>query len=178
MKKYLLTTLVLISFVVTGCVQNISPQGVTIDIPAYKINDTLQESFPIKQSFSVGDVALSNPKTMLKRGSDRVEAGTSLSFSNPLIPTQRGSLYISGKPFFDPKTKAIYLRSPMIERLELNGYKLSDYVSKPLQRSLQPIIDDIFANRPIYRLNPNSLQSSFVKNIYIEDGKLLLTFGL
>ncbi len=177
MKRYL-SILVLISLLLSGCIQNISPEGVTVEVPAYKINANLQESFPVKERFSVGEVTLADPKVELHQGSDRIVAGTSLSFSNPLIPQQRGSLYISGRPFFDPKSKAIYLKSPKIEKLEFNGYKLSDFISKPLQQSLQPIVDQIFASRPIYRLNPHSLQNAFVKNIYIHDGRLLLTFGL
>jgi hypothetical protein len=150
----------------------------TVRVPAYKITDTLEREFPITQNLQYGRLTLSNPKALLQRGSDRVVAGTSLSFANPLIGTQKGKLYISGIPYFDAKSGAIYLKEPMIDKLEFNGYGLSDYIQAPAKELIQPIINEIFRQTPIYRVDRNSLQGSFVKNIFVQDGELLVTFGI
>jgi hypothetical protein len=170
--------LVIITFLFSGCVQNISQQGITIKIPAYKITQSLEQQFPIHQNLQYGKVTLQNPKALLKAGSDRVQAGTTIGFSAPFIPAQTGSLLVSGKPIFDAKSGAIYLTKPNIDNLEFNGYKLSSMVQGPLKDAIIPIINEVFRSRPIYRLNKNSIQSMFVNNIQVSNGELLITFGL
>ena len=176
MKKRLL--IVLLSLFFTGCIHSIDQQGLTIRVPASQITQSLEQQFPVSQNFQYGKVTLQNPKALLHAGSDRVQAGTTLSFSNALIPTQTGSLMVSGKPIFDAKTGAVYLTQPNIDRLEFNGYKLASFMQGPLKNAIMPLINEVFRTRPIYRLNQNSLQSAFVKNIQVSNGELLLTFGL
>ncbi|HIP46874.1 MAG TPA: DUF1439 domain-containing protein [Campylobacterales bacterium] len=178
MKKLSIMIAFISTLLLTGCVQNISPNGLTVRIPASTVTSALEQQFPIKQSFAYGDVELSNPKALLTRGSNRVMTGTSIGFSNALFPMQRGSLYVSGIPYFDAQNGAVYLREPMIDKLEFNGYKLSSFLQGPLQNALIPIINEVFRNTPIYRVNRSSLQGSFVKNVVVDNGELLVTFGL
>lgn len=176
MKKKVLLLLLTLFF--SGCVHSINQQGLTIRVPASQITQSLEQQFPVSQNFQYGKVTLQNPKALLHSGSDRVQAGTTISFSNALIPTQSGSLMISGKPIFDAKTGAVYLTQPNIDKLEFNGYKLASFMQGPLKDAIMPLINEVFKTRPIYRLNQNSLQSAFVKNIRVSNGELLLTFGL
>ena len=166
------------SLFLTACIQNISPEGVTIRVPASSISNSLESQFPIKQSFNYGDVELSNPKALLQKGSNRVKVGTALGFNSAIIPKQNGSLYISGIPFFDPKSGNIYLREPMIDNFQFNGFTLPSITQSPLKNSIIPIINEIFKTTPIYKVNRSSLQGSFVKNVTIDNGELLVTFGL
>jgi len=170
--------ILLFSLFFTGCVHSINQQGLTIKIPASQITQSLEQQFPIAQNFQYGKVTLANPKALLHAGSDRIQAGTTIGFSNALIPEQRGTLLISGKPIFDAKSGAIYLTQPSIDRLEFNGYKLSSYIQGPLKDAIMPLINEVFRSRPIYRLNQNSIQSMFVNNIRVSNGELLVTFGL
>ncbi|MCH9813231.1 MAG: DUF1439 domain-containing protein [Epsilonproteobacteria bacterium] len=168
----------ILTLLLSGCIQNINQKGLTISIPASHITESLEQQFPISKAFNYGKLTLKNPKALLQTGSDRVQAGTEINFSNTFIPTQTGKLYLSGKPLFDAQSGSIYLREPAIESLEFNGYKLNAIIQNALNDALLPIISDIFHNRPIYKLNQNSLHSSFVNNIYVQDGQLLVTFGL
>ena len=177
MKKPIIMMMLLASFLFTGCIQNISSQGLTVRIPASDITTALENQFPVKQSFQYGDVELTNPKAMLTRGSDRITTGTSIGFSNALIPKQTGSLYLSGVPFYDAQSGSIYLREPMIDKLEFNGYKLSDYLQGPLKSAIMPLINQIFQSTPIYKIDRSSMQGSFVKNVVVDNGELLVTFG-
>ena len=176
MKQKLIILIAAIFF--SGCIHSIDQQGLTIRVPASQITKSLEQQFPVSQNFQYGKVSLQNPKALLQAGSDRVQAGTTLSFSNPLIPAQSGSLMISGKPIFDAKTGAVYLTKPSIDKLEFNGYKLASFMQGPLKDAIMPLINEVFRTRPIYRLDQNSLQSAFVKNIRVANGELLLTFGL
>jgi len=178
MKKLTLMITLLVSLLLTGCVQNISQNGLTIRVPSSSISSALEQQFPISQGFQYGKIELSDPKALLTRGSNRVTTGTSIGFSNALIPKQTGSLFVSGIPFFDANTGAIYLREPMIDKLQFNGYKLSDYLQGPLKQALIPIVNEVFRQTPIYKVNKSSLQGSFVKNVVVDNGELLVTFGL
>lgn len=178
MKKLTIMIVLLASLFFTGCIQNISSNGLTVRVPASTVTSSLEKQFPIRQSLQYGNVELSNPKALLTRGSNRVVTGTTIGFSNALIPKQSGALYVSGVPFYDAQTGSIYLREPMIDKLEFNGYKLSDYLQGPLKSAIVPIINEVFRTTPIYKVNRSSLQGSFVKNVVVDNGELLVTFGL
>ncbi len=178
MKYFFSTLLVIIAITISGCIKDINPNGMTVAIPASKLTQSLQQQFPITQDTDYGKVTLKNPKAFLQKGSDRITAGTTVLFSNPLISQQQGSVYISGKPYFDAKSGAIYLTQPVIEKLNINGYKLGDFLKGSTSQMLNPIVDEIFHKIPIYKLNKNSIQGSFVKNVQVVDGSLLVTFGL
>ncbi len=170
--------ILLTALFLSGCVHSINQQGLTIRVPASQITQSLEQQFPITENFQYGKITLANPKALLQSGSDRVQAGTTIGFSNALIPQQSGTLMISGKPVFDTKSGAIYLTEPNIDRLEFNGYKLASFMQGPLKDAIMPLINEVFKTRPIYRLNRNSIQSMFVNNIQVSNGELLITFGL
>ncbi len=178
MRSYFSTLLLLLTLFLTGCIKDINPNGMTIAIPASKITQSLQQQFPVTQNTQYGKVTLKNPKALLQKGSDRITAGATVLFSNSLIPQQQGSVYVSGKPYFDAKTGSIYLTEPNIEKLDINGYKLGNFLNGQVMEQIRPILNEIFKQIPIYKIERNSIQGSFVKNVYVEDGNLLLTFGL
>ncbi len=177
MKKIISLIVITLSLFLSGCIQNISQQGITVKVPASQITDSLQKQFPVSSDFEYGKVTLENPKAMLTAGSDRVQAGTTISFASALLPTQTGSLMLSGKPFFNAKDGAVYLKEPNIEKLEFNGYNLASFMKEPLMQAILPIVNEIFRTRPIYQLNKNSIQNSLINDIKVSNGELLITFG-
>lgn len=178
MKQIFFAILIGLGVLLSGCIKDINPNGMTMAIPASRITQTLQQQFPITQNTEYGKVTLKNPKALLQKGSDRITAGATVLFSNSLIPSQQGSVYISGKPYFDAKSGAVYLREPSVEKLDFNGYHLGNLLKGSTTELVKPILDDIFQKIPIYRIQRNSIQGSFVKNVRVEDGSLLVTFGL
>ncbi len=170
--------IVAIALFFSGCIQNINQHGVTIRVPASQITQSLEQQFPVSQNFQYGKVTLKNPKALLHAGSDRIQAGTTLGFSNALIPVQQGTVLLSGKPIFDAQTGAVYLTEPNIDKLEFNGYKLASFMQGPLRDAIMPIVNELFRTHPIYKLNQNSVQSMFVKGIRVSNGELLITFGI
>ena len=173
-------TLLLVSllWLLTGCIQDISPTGVTLRIPASQINADLRKNFPIKRRTPYGTLTLSDPKAKLEPGSDRIVAGATLHYANALIPAQTGTLYLSGTPYFDASKGAIYLHHPRIEELTFNSYSFTGLLKSNIQRQLQPILDRFFASIPIYRLDRGSMSGRFVKDVTVADGALLVRMGL
>jgi hypothetical protein len=179
MKQYISALLITLSTLfLTGCIKDINPNGMTVVIPASQITESLQQQFPIAENTQYGKVTLKNPKALLQKGSDRITAGATVLFSNSLIPEQKGSVYVSGKPYFDAKTGSIYLSEPAIEKLNINNNNLTNFFQGSISSTLKPVIDELFRKIPIYKINRNTIQGSFVKNVKVEDGNLLLTFGL
>lgn len=178
MKRYISILFLLSTLLLTGCLKEINTNGMTIAIPASQITESLQEQFPVTQNTQYGKVTLTNPKALLQKGSNRLTAGATVAFSNALIPEQKGTVYVSGTPYFDAQTGNIYLRQPQIEKLNFNGYSIGKFLNGSTMQLVKPIIDDIFRQVPVYKLDRNSIQGSFVKNVRVVDGSLLVTFGL
>ena len=178
MHKYFMASFFTLALLLTGCIKDINPQGMTVVIPASKITQSLQQQFPITENTDYGKVTLTNPKALLQKGSDCITTGATLLFSNSLISQQKGSVYVSGKPVFDAKTGSVYLTQPKIEKLDINNNNLSGFLNGSISELIRPIVDEVFRKVPIYKIDTNSIQGSFVKNVRVEDGSLLLTFGL
>ncbi len=183
MRKYFLFIGVIVTIWMTGCVQNIqnieniSSKGVTLRVSEDELSSRLEDIFPIVDNLPYGEIELTHPKAILKKGSNRVIAGTTVSYSNDVLAEQQGSLYLSGAPFFNAQTGEIFLRAPKIEQMKFNGVDLFDYVKKPLIDALQPMINELFAKNPIYVVDRSKFMNSFIKNVSVDDGSLLITFG-
>ncbi len=177
MRKYFIALFFTFSLMLTGCIKDISPQGMTVVVPASKITQSLQQQFPITENTPYGKVTLTNPRALLQKGSDRITAGATVLFSNSLIQQQRGSVYISGKPVFDARTGSVFLTQPQIEKLDINN-NLTQFLQGPASEIVRPFIDEVFRKVPVYTIDKKSIQGSFVKNVRVENGNLLLTFGL
>jgi len=185
MKKFLLISILATSIpFLTSCsnvvqnIENVSAKGLTLRVSADELSSRLEDDFPIVKNLPYGEVELTNPKAILKKGSDRIVTGTTIKYENDNLPEQKGSLYISGSPYFDASTGNIFLRSPKIEKMSFNGVDLFDYVKKPIIDALQPVIDNIFLQHPIYKVDRSSIANSFIKSVSVDNGALLITFGL
>ena len=178
MKHFFSIVIIVFSLFSVGCVKQISPTGMTVAVPASKITESLQREFPVRQKTAYGTVTLSDPKAFIQSGSDRLTAGATVHFSNPLIAEQTGSVYVSGKPRFDAKSGNIYLDAPKIEKLNFNGYSLNTFITPEVMQQVQPYIDMLFQRIPVYRLDRNTLRGSFVKDVSVANGSLLVTFGI
>ena len=177
-QKFYSIFFIFITFVFSGCIQNITPKGLTVKVPTSQIAQSLERQFPVSKDFSYGKVSLENPKVMLRAGSDRVETGAMINLSSAFIPTQTGSLIVSGKPFFDAQSGSVYLREPNVERLQFNDHKLESFMKGPLNNIIVEIANEIFRTTPIYQVNKSSFRKSFVNDIRVSNGELLINFGL
>jgi hypothetical protein len=177
----IIKSLLFISILVTlftGCIHQIDKQGLTLSITPSQLSKSFNDSFPIKKDLVFGTISINSPKIDIKENSNRLDAGINLNLSTLFTKTQNGKILISGEPYFNKEETSIYLQNVKIEEFSFAEMKLGNTFSKTFLTSLQPMINEMFKKFPIYRIPEESFQGSFVKNISIEDKKLLITYGL
>ncbi len=176
MKKILLLNLILTIFLFS-CAQK-SLTSYTVEIPSSAINKYLQKEFPVKKDLPVGEIIVKDPQANIENNENRLKLGSTISLKVPFIPEQTGKIYISGNIAFDQQKKELYLIDPKLENLSFNNQSLTKYLPSNIKNVLSQAITDIFKQIPIYKINDKSISGKFIKDIRIENGKLLLTFGL
>ena len=164
----------------TACV-GVDPQGrgYSFAVPMGMINSTLANQFPVQEKRTFGTVAIADPSILGQQGSDKLNIGTSFSFSNMLLPNAiKGSLKLASGVRFDPKTQNLYLANPMVQELKFQDFSLSKYLTASMRNSLGLLISETIAKRPIYNIKEAGITgSSLVKGIDVRDGQVYLTFG-
>lgn len=175
--KHLLILLSLV-FLTSGCVHKIDKQGLTLAVSEDSLNESISESFPINEDFIFGSVKIENPKLSIPKNSQRIQAKINMQLSTFLTPTQKGSFSLSGAPYFDKKSASIFLKEIKIEELTFASFKMGKTFSNTFLKTLEPMIEKAFKEYPIYKIPKDSFQGSFVKDIKIEDTKLLVTYGI
>lgn len=174
-RNILFTSILITLF--TGCIHQIDKQGLTLSISPSQISESFNDSFPIKKDLVFGTILINNPIIDITKNSKRLHAGINLNLSTMFTKTQNGKILISGEPYFNKKEASIYLQGVKIEEFSFAQIKLGNTFSKTFLASLQPMINEIFKKFPIYGIPKESFQGNFVKNISIEDEKLLITYG-
>ncbi len=80
---------------------------------------------------------------------------------------------------YDPATKAIYITDP--EVTELDFEMLPDELVEPVSMALEEVLAEQLAAEPMYLPQDEALvqaATAVLKSIRVEDGKLLIEFGL
>lgn len=175
LKKLLTTIFLLLLF--TGCVHKIDKQGVTLAVSEDSLNESVADSFPIKEDFILGSIKLYNPNLALTKDSQRIKATVDMQVKTLLTPTQKGAFTLSGVPFFEAKSKSIFLKEIKIEELSFASFKMGKTFSNTLLKELEPMINKAFEEMPIYKIKEDSFHGSFVKSMKIEGSELLVTYG-
>ena len=161
----------------TGCVRNIDSDGLTLKLDESELNNSTSKKFPIEKSFVIANVEIDKPNIFIK-DEDRISASLDMVLNMVFLPTSKGSIEISGKPYFDKEKSAIFLKHVEVDELNFTNKEVSNIINKSLFSSLKPLVDEIFKTMPIYTIPKNSFRGSFVKDIKVQNKELLVTFGL
>jgi len=177
-KKILI--LVMLCFVVlfSGCVKNLDTNGLTLKLDESELNKSASDKFPIRKSFLVANVEIDKPNIYIKENTNKIAASLDMSLAAILMPKTKGSIQVSGSPYFDKKNSYIYLRDVSIEKINFSNANTAQKIPTALLSSLGPLIDEIFKKVPIYKIKKDSWKGSFVKDMKVENSELLVTFGL
>ncbi|MBU2428064.1 MAG: DUF1439 domain-containing protein [Gammaproteobacteria bacterium] len=93
------------------------------------------------------------------------------------VPLQL-ALTLSAEPYFDQQRQAIYLRQFRVIQSELTAGRWQGKL-KPLNRELEQLLQQLLAQQPVYRLDPNKLSHRALLNIpltiKLSPGKLVLS---
>ena len=85
-----------------------------------ELNNFSQE-FPINQDFVFANVQLQKPHIFVKNGTNRLAASINMSFSTIFYQVLMELFSISGTPYFDKETSAIFLKDIQMEELKLTN---------------------------------------------------------
>lgn len=165
---------------ITGCVQTGNQggtPGLTLTLSTKELNDFLKKEFPVEKKYKFVHVRLDNPD-VLNIQKDRIKIGSDVIYSVEMLPEVKGKVLISGGIKYDPEKRAIYLKDPVIEKLEFFRKNLVSFIPENHRKTLFGFIGEVFSTVPVYRFDNKKLMYRFLKDIKAEDGKLVLRFGL
>jgi hypothetical protein len=174
-KTYIFTILSLI-LLFSGCVKKLDTNGLTLKIEESELNKP-SEYFPIKQDFVFANIDIKQPNIFISN-TNRLNANMNINLSTIFIPSANGTFTLSGNPYFDKEKSAIFLRDIQVEELKFSNMNIDKNLADMVFSNMKPVIDTIFSNMPIYKIDKSSFKGSFVKDVKIEDSELLVTFGL
>jgi hypothetical protein len=168
----------------SGCV-TVDPQGrgYSFAVPMNIINSTLAEKFPVDQKLTYGIISgnlnISDPNILGKKGEDKLGIGTAFKFTNFLIPNGiSGKINLASGVRYDATTKNLYLKNPMVNTINFQNESLMKKLPDGIQNAIGLLIAETVAKKPIYNLRQSSSVSGLVKAIDVRDGQIFLTFGL
>lgn len=165
-------------FFLSACgIKNINKDGLTLAIASNELNKSLR-GFPINKNLVLANVEIQKPNLFIKKGTQRISASMGTNISAIMLPKIKGTFELSGVPYFHKESSAIYLKDVNIDKLNLPNLGIEENFVKMILSNMSPVIDTIFKNIPIYKIDKNSFKGRFVKDIKIKNEELLVTFGL
>jgi hypothetical protein len=176
-KKVQIVLILSILILLTGCIKKLDSDGLTLKIDESELNN-FSKDFPIRKDFVFANTQIEKPNIFIRKWTNRLNATINISLSAIFMPSTNGTFTLSGNPYFDKEKSAIFLRDIQLEKLEFSNINIDKDFTNMLVSNIKPVIDNIFTNIPIYKLDKSSFKGSFVKDVKIEDSELLVTFGL
>lgn len=172
-----ITTLFLTIFF-TGCIHNLDRNGLTLSISEKELSESFDESLPYKKNFGFGNISIDNPKVKLSNNSNRIQAGMNFGLKTLFTSALQGEFQISGEPVYNKEKGAIFLQNVKLENFAFKQLKISDDFSNTFYSALEPMINEALKIYPVYTVPKDSIHGSFVKDIKVQDSKLLVTYGI
>ena len=174
----LIMLFVITSFIFTGCLHQLNKEGLTVSLNSEQLSESFDDSFPQKKDFVFGSIVIEEPIITIPENSKRITASINLDFQTMFTQEIVGDFTISGEPLFNKESASIFLQNVKVENLRFTKLKLGDDFSKTFLSSLSPMMNEIFKQYPIYTIPEDSFQGRFIKDVKIEDSKLLITYGI
>jgi hypothetical protein len=162
----------------SGCV-GVTPggQGYDITVPMNVINSTVGQNFPQSQKTNYGTLMIDKPNILGQQGSDKLGVGTSFTFSNMFVPNGiKGAVSLSSGVRYNASDRGLYLASPMIDNIKFQNFTLSKYMTPQIRNLIGDLIAQKLSNKPIYHMN--NMGASFVKDIRVDNGNVVVNVGL
>ena len=128
-------------------------------VPATDLTTQIQRRFPVRLRYAdIFTLQLNNPVLALDAERNRVMVTADLQVSNPLFLPQpvQGLLAISSGLVFDAATRALRLREPRTERLQLQG--LSDRDARRLNEVGGLVAREVLNNYALHIFAPEDLR--------------------
>jgi hypothetical protein len=182
MKKLkVLVVALFVTIFISGCI-GVDPKtgNYGMKIPMNLLNEQVKREFPLDQKMQYGTLHLSDASLGSSKSQDKAEIKVAFNFSNFLIPSGiHGALALTSGVRYDAESKNLYLKNPMLDKLELQDSSLAKMLTPGIKAEIFKIVAEVVTKYPVYNLqNSAGMASGFIKDITIKDSDLYLNFGL
>ncbi len=155
----------------------------TIELTQERLQAELDRRFPIEKGEALVHVTLSEPKVMLREGSDRISFGVTATLNVRLNKEPKplgGQSTITTGLRYDPDQGAFFLDGPMLDDLSVRGVPIK-YVGLASRLAVQ-LLDAHFRRWPVYTLKPDQFKQALarlvLKNVVVKSGRVIVTLGI
>lgn len=150
-----------------------------IELSQQQLQEKIEKKFPYEKKKLLTKTTLSNPKVMLKDGSEKVYMNSDVTFNAPGDISLKAYVEFNGKVIYDNEKKEFYLQNLEIE--QLNFDKIPAKFHNTIKSTLEAILPIILNQYPIYTLKENTLKKTatalLLKNIKVENNLMIITLG-
>lgn len=155
-----------------------------VKITEDQINSALEEKFPVSETYlNILEVKLESASAQLTEGSDRMLVSLNASVAlkdNGTGSSFTGTIDVSTGIGYNPETGEVFLKDPVVDSLRIDNFP-EEYL-EALTAIVDILVGVVLDGFPIYVLEPEdiptAIASLFLKDVSIENGYLVLTFGL
>jgi hypothetical protein len=154
----------------------------TIVIPQEKIQQALNEKFPInKTHLLIFTVQYANPRVILEEGSDRLTAGVDAKALFKMNDVSfSGTAVISGLLEYSRETGEFMLKQATVEKLDIEG--IPERYAKKVNDVSTLAVKEYLDRKPVYRLKQSDVKQSLaklaLKKVTVRDQALVVTMGI
>lgn len=182
MKRIILFSLVIFTFLFTGCAQ------IKINVTDKQINEKLAENFPLRKNFLVFELACENPQIFLTEGSETVtisiDAKVGVNLMNNIMPIGDGTIQATSGLKFNPDTGELFLSGCQVDKLDIKNIP-AQYTNQvtELTKFANTTLAGLLSQHPIYVLESKDRDVDTIigkfklKDMKIKNGKLVLIMG-
>lgn len=177
-------TLISISSI-SGCSNNSFPEY-RLTISQEKIQTTLENQFPVTKRIpnTNVDISLNNPKFTLPENDNKVKADFDIEakpvFNNISFRSWKGRVTLLSELRYERKNQGesgkICLEKPTIKKINMPGIPEQITSQQQMINLISGVLFEKCSSHPIYTFE-NKFLGRFLKDVVIQDGKLIVTIG-
>jgi len=146
-----------------------------VSLTQEQLQKKVEAKFPATYEKYFSSLTLSEPIVTLCEESDRIGVQIKAAAKIPFIGEKTGTATINGSLYFSAENKTVYITSPEIMHLSLEGVPGDNL--EPIRILAQAAIEQKLEKIPIYELS-GAISARTIKSIVIKDGKLNVSLGL
>lgn len=185
MHKVMIFILLILATIVlaTGAYFIFQGKTLTIEIEKAEIQRAINRRMPYEKAFAfIFNLRLASTEMFLEAGSDRIGVGTVVQLNINLgKSTQNLGGYIKANAGlkYNPENFSFYLQNPAVESVRIEG--IPEKYTQKVSETLREIMQKIFAEIPVYQVQVDELKmklaKSVLKDLRIENGKVIVVLG-
>jgi len=170
------------TFMLSGCASptgssvQMTQEGMVLALSPDDLNRFLQRMFPIEKEQKIGKLILEKANVKSIESENKISLGVDSKYDPPLLPAVNLGIDVEGGLKYNPKDKAIYLKDPLVNAVRIFDKNFT--LPSGLKPFISNVITEVFGEIPLYKFSEGNLASYLVKDVKVENGKIIVKFGL